>query len=261
MPILSDVHCCSEIDIVQDVLDVIQIPAFLCRQTDLLLHAAKTGKPINIKKGQFLAPWDVEHIAEKVLSTGNKNIIFTERGTMFGYNNLVADMRSIVIMKKMGFPVVFDATHSVQLPGGMGSTSGGQREMIEPLTNAAVSVGCDGLFIETHEKPEDALSDSATMLPLERLLPLLKKAKHIRILVFSENYDENSDKFNKFIKKSDFEKVIKIKDDDDQIAFFTLENKNKIKEIVLQIDSDNDLVLLGLKTNLTQNDIDKLMSQ
>ena len=180
VPILSDVHCCSEIDIVQDVLDVIQIPAFLCRQTDLLLHAAKTGKPINIKKGQFLAPWDVEHIAEKVLSTGNKNIIFTERGTMFGYNNLVADMRSIVIMKKMGFPVVFDATHSVQLPGGMGSTSGGQREMIEPLTNAAVSVGCDGLFIETHEKPEDALSDSATMLPLERLLPLLKKAKRIR---------------------------------------------------------------------------------
>jgi 2-dehydro-3-deoxyphosphooctonate aldolase (KDO 8-P synthase) len=180
VPILSDVHCCSEIDMVHDVLDIIQIPAFLCRQTDLLLHAAKTGKPINIKKGQFLAPWDVEHIAEKVLSTGNKNIIFTERGTMFGYNNLVADMRSIVIMKKMGFPVVFDATHSVQLPGGMGSTSGGQREMIEPLTNAAVSVGCDGLFIETHEKPEDALSDSATMLPLERLLPLLIKAKRIR---------------------------------------------------------------------------------
>jgi 2-dehydro-3-deoxyphosphooctonate aldolase (KDO 8-P synthase) len=180
VPILSDVHCCSEIDMVQDVLDIIQIPAFLCRQTDLLLHAAKTGKPINIKKGQFLAPWDVKHIAEKVLSTGNKNIIFTERGTMFGYNNLVADMRSIVIMKEMGFPVVFDATHSVQLPGGMGVTSGGQREMIEPLTSAAVSVGCDGLFVETHEKPEKALSDSATMLPLNRLLPLLKKAIRIR---------------------------------------------------------------------------------
>ncbi len=180
VPVLSDVHCCNEIDIVQEVLDVIQIPAFLCRQTDLLLHAAKTGKPINIKKGQFMAPWDVEHIAEKVLSTGNKNIIFTERGTMFGYNNLVADMRSIVIMKKMGFPVVFDATHSVQLPGGMGSTSGGQREMIEPLTKAAVSVGCDGLFIETHENPEEGLSDSATMLPLEQLLPLLKKAIRIR---------------------------------------------------------------------------------
>jgi 2-dehydro-3-deoxyphosphooctonate aldolase (KDO 8-P synthase) len=180
IPILSDVHCCNEIDFVQDVLDVIQIPAFLCRQTDLLLHAAKTGKPINIKKGQFMAPCDVEHIADKVHSTGNKNIIFTERGTMFGYNNLVADMRSVVIMKKLGFPVVFDATHSVQLPGEMGSTSGGQREMIEPLTSAAVSVGCDGLFIETHEKPEEALSDSATMLPLERLLPLLKKVIRIR---------------------------------------------------------------------------------
>jgi len=180
VPVLSDVHCCSEVDMVQDVLDVIQIPAFLCRQTDLLLHASKTGKPINIKKGQFLAPWDVKHVAEKVLSTGNKNIIFTERGTTFGYNNLVADMRSIVIMKKMGFPVVFDATHSVQLPGGMGVTSGGQREMIEPLTNAAVSVGCDGLFVETHENPENALSDSATMLPLNRLLPLLKKAIRIR---------------------------------------------------------------------------------
>ena len=180
VPVLSDVHSCKEIDIVQDVLDVIQIPAFLCRQTDLLLHAAKTGKPINIKKGQFMAPWDVEHVAEKVLSTGNKNIIFTERGTMFGYNNLVADMRSIIVMKKLGFPVVFDATHSIQLPGGMGSTSGGQREMIEPLTNAAASVGCDGLFVETHEKPEEGLSDSATMLPLERLLPLLKKAIRIR---------------------------------------------------------------------------------
>ncbi len=180
VPVVSDVHCCNEIDIVQDVLDLIQIPAFLCRQTDLLLHAAKTGKPINIKKGQFMAPWDVEHITEKVLSTGNKNIIFTERGTMFGYNNLVADMRSIIVMKKMGYPVVFDATHSVQLPGGQGSTSGGQREMIEPLTNAAVSVGCDGLFVETHEKPEEALSDSATMLPLERLLPLLKRAIRIR---------------------------------------------------------------------------------
>ena len=180
VPVLSDVHSCSEIDMVQDVLDIIQIPAFLCRQTDLLLHAAKTGKPVNIKKGQFVAPWDVEYIADKLLSAGNKNIIFTERGTMFGYNNLVADMRSIAIMRNMGFPVIFDATHSVQLPGGMGSTSGGQREMIEPLTNAAVSVGCDGLFIETHEKPENALSDSATMLPLERLLPLLKKAIRIR---------------------------------------------------------------------------------
>ncbi|GAX59758.1 2-dehydro-3-deoxyphosphooctonate aldolase [Candidatus Scalindua japonica] len=186
VPVVSDVHCCYEVDIVKDVLDLIQIPAFLCRQTDLLLDAANTGKPINIKKGQFLAPWDVKHVAEKVLSTGNKNIIFTERGTSFGYNNLVADMRSIVIMREMGYPVVFDATHSVQLPGGMGSTSGGQREMIVPLTNAAVSVGCDGLFIETHEKPEEALSDSASMLPLNQLLPLLKKAIRIREAVRSE---------------------------------------------------------------------------
>jgi 2-dehydro-3-deoxyphosphooctonate aldolase (KDO 8-P synthase) len=180
VPVLSDVHCRSEIDEVKDVLDVIQIPAFLCRQTDLIMHAAKTGRPINIKKGQFLAPWDVKNIAEKVLSTGNKNIIFTERGTMFGYNNLVSDMRSIVIIREMGYPVVYDATHSIQLPGGKGSSTGGQREMIEPLASAAVAVGCDGLFVETHEKPGKALSDSATMLPLRQLLPLIKKAKKIR---------------------------------------------------------------------------------
>ncbi len=183
IPILSDVHCDNEIDIVKDVLDVIQIPAFLCRQTDLILHAAKTGKPINIKKGQFLAPWDIKSIAEKILSTGNKNLIFTERGTMLGYNNLVVDMRSIVIMKGLGYPVVFDATHSVQLPGGKGSTSGGQREMISPLTSAAVAVGCDGLFIETHEIPGKALSDSASMLPLSKLSPLIKRAIRIREVV------------------------------------------------------------------------------
>ena len=146
----------------------------------MLLYAAKTGKPINIKKGQFLAPWDVKNIAEKILSTGNKNIIFTERGTMFGYNNLVTDMRSIVIIKEMGYPVIYDATHSVQLPGKEGSTSGGQREMIEPLAKAAVAAGCNGLFIETHENPETALSDSASMLPLDLLLPLVEKAKKIR---------------------------------------------------------------------------------
>jgi len=178
--VLSDVHSYSEIDAAKEVLDVIQIPAFLCRQTDLLLYAAKTGKPINIKKGQFLAPWDVKNIAEKILSTGNKNIIFTERGTMFGYNNLVTDMRSIVIIKEMGYPVIYDATHSVQLPGKEGSASGGQREMIEPLAKAAVAAGCNGLFIETHENPETALSDSASMLPLDLLLPLVEKAKKIR---------------------------------------------------------------------------------
>jgi 2-dehydro-3-deoxyphosphooctonate aldolase (KDO 8-P synthase) len=146
----------------------------------LLLTAAKTGKPINIKKGQFMAPWDVKNIAEKILSAGNKNIIFTERGAMFGYNNLVVDMRSIVIMKNMGYPVIYDATHSIQLPGGEGTTSGGQKEMIRPLAMAAVSVGCDGLFIETHEEPEKALSDSASMLPLDSLLSLITKAKRIR---------------------------------------------------------------------------------
>lgn len=180
VPVLSDVHCKSEIDMAKDILDIIQIPAFLCRQTDLLIYAAETGKPINIKKGQFMAPWDVDNIAEKILSTGNKDLFFTERGTMFGYNNLVTDMRSIVIIKEMGYPVVYDATHSVQLPGGSGSTSGGQREMIEPLARAAVAAGCDGLFIETHEKPEDALSDSASMLPLNRLSPLLEKVLKIR---------------------------------------------------------------------------------
>lgn len=180
LPILSDVHCCSEIDIVKEVLDIIQIPAFLCRQTDLILHAARTGKPINIKKGQFLAPWDVKNIAEKALSTGNRNLIFTERGTMFGYNNLVTDMRSIVIIKEMGYPVIFDATHSVQLPGGKGSASGGQRRMIAPLVSAAVAAGCDGIFVETHENPCKALSDSASMLPLKQLSSLINKAMRIR---------------------------------------------------------------------------------
>ena len=180
VPIISDVHCSSEIDVVNEVLDVIQIPAFLCRQTDLVIQAAKTLKPINIKKGQFLAPWDVKNIAEKILSTGNRSIIFTERGTMFGYNNLVTDMRSIVIMKGMGYPVVYDATHSVQLPGGEGSASGGQREMIEPLTKAAIAVGCDGLFLETHENPEKAMSDSSSMLPINLLFPLIEKVKIIR---------------------------------------------------------------------------------
>ncbi len=180
VPIISDVHCSSEIDVVNEVLDVIQIPAFLCRQTDLVIQAAKTLKPINIKKGQFLAPWDVKNIAEKILSTGNRSIIFTERGTMFGYNNLVTDMRSIVIMKGMGYPVVYDATHSVQLPGGEGSASGGQREMIEPLAKAAIAVGCDGLFLETHENPEKAMSDSSSMLPINLLFPLIEKVKIIR---------------------------------------------------------------------------------
>ncbi|MDR4505915.1 MAG: 3-deoxy-8-phosphooctulonate synthase [Candidatus Scalindua sp.] len=181
LPVISDIHCCDEVAIAKEALDILQIPAFLCRQTDLLLRAAETEKPINIKKGQFLAPWDVKNIAEKILSTGNDKILFTERGTTFGYNNLVTDMRSIIIMKEMGFPVIYDATHSIQLPGGQGSVSGGHKEMILPLTMAAIAAGCDGIFLETHENPENALSDSASMLPLDLLLPLIEKAKRIRV--------------------------------------------------------------------------------
>lgn len=183
VPVLSDVHSTDEVEKASKVLDVLQIPAFLCRQTDLLVAAGQTGRPVNIKKGQFLAPWDMKYVAEKVLSTGNDQIIFTERGTTFGYNNLVSDMRSVVIVKGLGYPVLYDATHSVQLPGGMGHASGGQREMVAPLARAAVAAGADGLFIEIHEEPEKALSDSATMLPVEQLVPLLKQAKEIRTLL------------------------------------------------------------------------------
>lgn len=183
VPVLSDVHSPEEVEEASKVLDILQIPAFLCRQTDLLIAAAKTGLPVNIKKGQFLAPWDMEYAAEKVLSTGNDQIIFTERGTTFGYNNLVSDMRSVVIMKGLGYPVLYDATHSVQIPGGMGHASGGQREMVAPLARAAVAAGADGLFLEVHEEPEKALSDPATMLPIDQLVPLLKQAKGIRTLL------------------------------------------------------------------------------
>ncbi len=183
VPVLSDVHSPEEAEKASKVLDVLQIPAFLCRQTDILVAAARTGRPVNIKKGQFLAPWEMSFVAEKVLSTGNDRIIFTERGTTFGYNNLVSDMRSIVVMKELGYPVLYDATHSVQLPGGMGHASGGQREMVFPLARAAVAAGADGLFIEVHEVPEKALSDSATMLAIDQLTPLLEQVKQIRTLL------------------------------------------------------------------------------
>jgi len=173
LPILSDVHSVEEIAIVAETLDVIQIPAFLCRQTDLILAAAKTGKPVNIKKGQFLAPWDMKSVVEKMSGTGNERILLTERGACFGYNNLVSDMRSLVIMRELGYPVIYDATHSVQLPGGQGSASGGERNMVLPLARAAVAAGCDGLFLEVHETPETALSDAATMLPLHDLPHLI----------------------------------------------------------------------------------------
>ena len=177
LPTLSDVHQTGEIEEAADVLDVIQIPALLCRQTDLLLAAARTGLPVNIKKGQFLSPWDMEHAIQKVTSAGNQGILLTERGTSFGYNNLVVDIRSIAVMKNFGFPVVFDATHSVQLPGGQGTRSGGQREFVPHLSRAAVAAGADGVFMEVHPDPEVALCDGPNSVPLGELRPLLIRLK------------------------------------------------------------------------------------
>ena len=179
MPVLSDIHSPEEVAYAAEVLDVFQIPAFLCRQTDLIVAASKTGKPVNIKKGQFLAPWEVKNIIEKFTSTGNHNLLITERGTSFGYNNLVVDMRSILIMQEFGYPVIFDATHSVQLPGGLGSASGGQREFVAPLSKAAVAVGCNGLFLEVHPEPDKALCDGPNMLRLDDLEKLLTTIKSI----------------------------------------------------------------------------------
>lgn len=179
VPVLSDIHCQSQIDAASEVLDVIQIPAFLCRQTDLLLAAAKTGKVINIKKGQFLAPWDILPIIKKVEACGNKKIIITERGTTFGYNNLVTDFRALSIMRTFGYPVIYDATHSVQLPGGKGISSGGQREFVAGLSRAAVAFGCDGLFLEVHQDPDSAPCDGPNMINLKELEKLVKQAKGI----------------------------------------------------------------------------------
>lgn len=179
VPILSDVHRISDVEMASQVLDVIQIPAFLCRQTDLLVEVSKTGKPINIKKGQFLAPWDMKNVVNKISSAGNTNIMITDRGVSFGYNNLVSDFRSIKIMQETGFPVVFDATHSVQLPGGAGSASAGQREFAPVLARAAIAVGADGIFIEAHTDPENALSDGPNSMKLEDLEGLLIQLKAI----------------------------------------------------------------------------------
>jgi len=179
IPVLSDVHCKEDIKKASKVLDVIQIPAFLSRQTDLILAAARTGKAVNIKKGQFLAPWDVKHILEKVESTGNKNILITERGTSFGYNTLVSDFRSILIMKQFGYPVVFDATHSVQKPAGEGKQSGGDSAFIEPLAKAAVACGASAVFVEVHEDPKNSLSDGPNMLKLDKLSSFLQRLKKI----------------------------------------------------------------------------------
>jgi 2-dehydro-3-deoxyphosphooctonate aldolase (KDO 8-P synthase) len=183
LPVLSDVHRFEEIKEAASLLDIIQIPAFLCRQTDFLLDIARTGKPINVKKGQFIAPLEVGNIIEKITSTGNEKILITERGFTFGYNNLVADMRSLVVLKQFGYPVVFDATHSVQLPGGNLSSSGGQREFVPPLSRAAVAVGIDGLFLEVHENPDKALCDGPNSLTLKELSSLLKTLKEIDSIV------------------------------------------------------------------------------
>ena len=173
VPVVTDVHSVEEAEIAGDLCDMIQIPAFLCRQTDLIAAAGKTKAAINVKKGQFLSPWDVNNVVEKLLSVGCKEILLTERGSSFGYNNLVSDMRSIPIMQQFGFPVCFDASHSTQLPGALGSASGGQREFIPILAKAAVAVGCNALFIETHNDPANAKSDAATVMPFEALKTLL----------------------------------------------------------------------------------------
>lgn len=179
IPILSDIHRFEEIDQAAQVLDVLQIPAFLCRQTDFIIEAAKTGKVINIKKGQFLAPWDMKNIIEKVESVGNEKILLTERGTSFGYNNLVADMRSLPIMRGFGYPVVFDATHSIQLPGGKGTASDGQREFVPVISRAAVAVGIDAIFMEVHEYPDRALCDGPNSISLDSLPELLTQIRKI----------------------------------------------------------------------------------
>lgn len=183
VPVLSDVHKEEEIEAAAEVLDVLQIPAFLCRQTDLLVAAAQSGKPVNIKKGQFMAPWDMKNVILKVEKSGSREILLTERGYMFGYNNLVVDMRSLALMRENGYPVVFDATHSLQLPGGLGNKSGGQRELIPHLARGAVAVGCDALFMEIHPDPDHALSDGPNMLKLEDLPELLEQLKAIDHLV------------------------------------------------------------------------------
>jgi 2-dehydro-3-deoxyphosphooctonate aldolase (KDO 8-P synthase) len=182
MPILTDVHEVSHVAPAAEVCDVLQIPAFLSRQTDLLVAVGKSGRVVNIKKGQFLSPWDIANAAEKVASTGNEKIILTERGASFGYQNLVVDMRSFPIMRKLGYPVVFDVTHAVQLPGGEGKSSGGQPEFIEPLARAGTAIGADGLFLEVHDNPAKALSDGTNALALGKLQPMLERILRIAAL-------------------------------------------------------------------------------
>ena len=183
VPVLTDVHNIEQCSIVSNHVDVLQIPAFLCRQTDLLVAAAKTNKIINVKKGQFLAPWDMVNVTKKISDSGNENILVTERGASFGYNTLVSDMRSIPIMSKNGYPVIFDGTHSVQQPGGLGEKSGGQREFVEYLSRAATAVGIAGIFLETHQDPDNAPSDGPNMVPLNKLESLISQIVEIDSLI------------------------------------------------------------------------------
>jgi 2-dehydro-3-deoxyphosphooctonate aldolase (KDO 8-P synthase) len=183
LPVLTDIHDASQAAAAAEVCDVLQIPAFLSRQTDLLVAAAKTGRVVNVKKAQFLSPWDMANVVEKLASSGNPKIVLTERGASFGYQNLVVDMRSFPVLQKLGYPVVFDVTHSVQLPGGRGHASGGQPEFIEPLARAGVAAGVDGIFLETHDNPAAALSDGANALPLSQLAGLLARLKELSSLV------------------------------------------------------------------------------
>jgi 2-dehydro-3-deoxyphosphooctonate aldolase (KDO 8-P synthase) len=183
LPILTDIHDAGQADPVSEVCDILQIPAFLSRQTDLLVAAARTGRVVNVKKGQFLSPWDMTNVVDKIAAAGNNRIVVTERGASFGYQNLVVDIRSFPILQKLGYPVVFDVTHSVQLPGGQGHASGGQPEFIEPLARAGVAAGVDGIFLETHDNPAAALSDGANALPLLQLPPLLSRLKELSTLV------------------------------------------------------------------------------
>lgn len=182
-PVITDVHTAEQCAIAAEAVDILQIPAFLSRQTDLLVAAAKTGKTIHVKKGQFLAPWDMAHVAAKIADSGNQNILLCERGTSFGYNTLVNDMRGLSIMAETGYPVVFDATHSVQSPGGKGASTGGDRRMVPPLARAAVAVGVAGIFIETHQDPDHAPSDGPNMVPLQELPALLKTLQQLDSIV------------------------------------------------------------------------------
>ena len=190
IPVIADVHRFEEIKPAADVLDIIQIPAFLSRQTDFIIKVAETGKAVNIKKGQFMSPHEIQNVIDKATATGNHNILVTERGFSFGYNNLVADMRSLVIMRTFGYPVVFDASHSVQLPGGLGAASGGQRDFVSHLARAATAVGIDALFMEVHSHPDSALCDAPNMLTLQSLPLLLKQIQAIDAVIKAEGFHE-----------------------------------------------------------------------